>query len=168
MSDSCGCSTEAGNGTCELPAQNFERKPRAVSTCPECGKKGKPVEGQTVKAMFSASLREIKDTEYLFCKTETCPIVYFSIDNSQTFSTSQIRERVFQKEPTASDMKVCYCFQHTVGDIQNSSGDEQKAMLDDINAGIKADQCACDLRNPQGSCCLGNVRAVIQTSPGHA
>ncbi|PJB66614.1 MAG: hypothetical protein CO094_06725 [Anaerolineae bacterium CG_4_9_14_3_um_filter_57_17] len=168
MSDSCGCSTEAGNSACELPAQNIERKPRAVSTCPECGKKGKPVDGQTVKAMLSASLREVKDTEYFFCKTETCPIVYFSMDGSQTFSTSQIRERVFQKESTASDINVCYCFRHTVGDIQNSSGDEQKAMLDDINAGIKAEQCACDLRNPQGSCCLGNVRAVIQTSPAHA
>ena len=26
--------------------------------------------------------------------------------------------------------------------------------------GIQAGQCACDLRNRQGSCCLGNVRAL--------
>lgn len=31
----------------------------------------------------------------------------------------------------------------------------------DITAGIRAGQCACDLRNPQGICCLGNVRRLI-------
>ncbi len=162
MSGTCSCSTEAGSSTCELPAQNFERKLRTVNVCPECGKKGKPVEGQTVKAMVSVSLRELKDTEYLFCKTETCPVVYFSANGLQTFSTQQIRERVYQKEPTAKDVSVCYCFRHTLGDIQSSSPDEQKAMVDDINAGIQAGQCTCDLRNPQGSCCLGNVRGVIK------
>jgi hypothetical protein len=35
------------------------------------------------------------------------------------------------------------------------------AIVDDIKAGIKAGQCACDLRNPQGTCCLGNVRAWL-------
>ena len=35
-------------------------------------------------------------------------------------------------------------------------------MVDDIHAGINAGQCACDLRNPQGSCCLGNVRGLIK------
>jgi hypothetical protein len=34
--------------------------------------------------------------------------------------------------------------------------------VDDINTGISAEQCACDLRNPQGSCCLGNVRGLIK------
>ena len=36
------------------------------------------------------------------------------------------------------------------------------AIVDDINTGINAGQCACDLRNPQGSCCLGNVRGLIK------
>ena len=30
-----------------------------------------------------------------------------------------------------------------------------------IMAGIQADQCACDIRNPQGRCCLGNVNRLI-------
>ena len=168
MSDVCSCSPEAGNNTCELPVQSFKRTPRALSNCPECGKNGKPVEGQTVKAMLSVTLREIKNTEYLFCKTETCSVVYFSTDGSQIFSKSEIRERVFQKEPAVQDVKVCYCFQHTVGVVQNSTADEQKMILDNINTGIQADQCACDLRNPQGSCCLGNVRSLIQKSSIHA
>ncbi len=39
---------------------------------------------------------------------------------------------------------------------------QRAAIVDDINAGIQAGQCACDLRNPQGSCCLGNVREAIK------
>jgi hypothetical protein len=34
--------------------------------------------------------------------------------------------------------------------------------VDDINTGINTEHCACDLRNPQGSCCLGNVRSLIK------
>jgi hypothetical protein len=168
MSDLCDCTLEAGCNTCELPSQSIQRTPRTVSNCPECGKNGKPVEGQTVKAMLSVTLREIKNTEYLFCKTETCPIVYFSVNGLQTFSTSQVREKVFQKEPVNKDVKVCYCFQHTVGTIQNATADEHKIIIENINTGIKVNQCACDLRNPQGSCCLGNVRSLIKLSAIHS
>ncbi len=31
-----------------------------------------------------------------------------------------------------------------------------------MTTGTKTGQCACDIRNPQGSCCLGNVGAVVK------
>ncbi|HEV2197528.1 MAG TPA: DUF998 domain-containing protein [Candidatus Acidoferrum sp.] len=31
-----------------------------------------------------------------------------------------------------------------------------------ISAEVKAGNCACEVRNPQGSCCLGNVTAVVK------
>ena len=147
---------------CDLPAQNFERPARAANACPECGKTAKPVQGQTVKALLSVSLHEVRDVEYLFCRTQTCPVVYFSPDGEQTFTVEQIRERAFQKEPDADDVWVCYCFRHTVGDVRAASPEARAAIVDDINTGINAGQCACDLRNPQGSCCLGNVRELIK------
>jgi hypothetical protein len=162
MTDSCCCPSEAGNAVCELPAQNFQRPPHVTNACPVCGEKGKPVQGQTVKALLSVSLREVQDGEYLFCKTQTCPVVYFSPDGEQTFTVEQVRERVYQKEPDAEEVFVCYCFRHTVGDIRAASSETRAALVDDINTGINAEQCACDLRNPQGSCCLGNVRGLIK------
>lgn len=162
MSEVCCCPSEAGNDVCELPAQGFQRPVRVINTCAECGQKAKPVQGQTVKALLSVSLRGVRDVEYLFCRTPTCSVVYFSQDSEQTFTLEQVRERVYQKEPTANDVLVCYCFRHTVSDIRDASLQTRDAIVQDINVGIKANQCACDLRNPQGSCCLGNVTSLAK------
>jgi hypothetical protein len=59
---------------------------------------------------------------------------------------------------------VCYCFQYTAASVRLAQAEGQHSIVDDISAGIQAGQCACDLRNPQGSCCLGNVRALGQAS----
>lgn len=161
MTDSCCCPPEAGSAACDLPAQNFQRPARAAKACPECGKTGKPVQGQTVKSLLAVTLRDVRDVEYLFCRTRTCPVVYFSPEGEQTFTVKEMRERVYQKEPDAEDVFVCYCFRHTVGDVRAASPEARAAIVDDINTGINAGQCACDLRNPQGSCCLGNVRSLV-------
>jgi len=89
-------------------------------------------------------------------------VVYFSANGEQTFTIEQVRERVYQKEPEAPDVFVCYCFRHTVGDVRAASSKGRMTLVDDINTGINAGQCACDLRNPQGSCCLGNVRGMLK------
>ena len=160
MTDSCCCPPEAGNAVCDLPAKDFQRSMRAANLCPECGRIGKAVEEQTVKALLSVSLREVQEAQYLFCRTQTCAVVYFSADGEQAFTVEQVRERVYQKEPKADNVFICYCFRHTVGDLRIASPKERIAIVDDINTGINVGQCACDLRNPQGSCCLGNVRAL--------
>jgi Zinc binding domain len=162
MTESCCCPPEAGNTVCDLPTKDDEHPHRAVNACPECGKIGKPIQGQTIKALLSVSLRQVQDVKYLFCRTQTCPVVYFSADGEQTFTVEEVRERVYQKEPEAEDVFVCYCFHHTIGELRAASTNSRTAIADDINTGINAGQCACDLRNPQGSCCLGNVRSLIK------
>lgn len=162
MTESCCCPPEAGNSVCDLPAQDFQRLPRGLNACPICGQAGKPVQGQTIKSLLSVSLRQVQDVQYLFCRTQTCPVVYFSDDGERTFAIEEIRERVYQKEPEAEDVLICYCFRHTIGELRSAAREERSAIVDNINAGINAGQCACDLRNPQGSCCLGNVRGMIK------
>ncbi len=131
--------------------------------CPSCGHKGRHVDGATVKALLAVSLRHVRDIGYRFCATPNCETVYYSEDGAQTFAIHEVRERVYQKEPQADDVLICYCFQHTPGDIrQHVAQSTQARILEDINAGIEAGQCACDWRNPQGNCCLGNVRQFIK------
>lgn len=161
MTEACCCPAEAGNMVCDLPSPTLQRPARVANTCPACGQTGKAVQGQTVKALISVSLREVRAVEYLFCRTQTCPVVYFSSDGTQTFTTEQVRERVYQKEPDTDEVFVCYCFRYTAGEVHALSSTGRALLINDIDAGIQAGQCACDLRNPQGSCCLGNVRALI-------
>jgi len=120
------------------------------------------VQGQTVKALLAVSLRSLAEVDYLFCRTRMCPVVYFASDAGPTYTTADIRERVYQKDPERHDMFVCYCFRHTVGEIREASPAVATSLVTDITDGIKAGQCACELRNPQGSCCLGNVRTSIK------
>lgn len=162
MTDICCSRSTAGCEVCELPAPTIQRARHETTTCSVCGEKGKPVQGQTVKALLAVTLRQARNVDYLFCRTRTCPVIYFSHDGEQTFTVDQVRERVYQKEPTADEVFVCYCFRHTVGEIRAASPETRVSILDDINTGIQADQCACDLRNPQGSCCLGNVRGLMK------
>lgn len=160
--DAC-CSSEANNPG-ETVDQKLSAAGQAALLCPGCSQKGKHVEGRTVKSMIAVSLRLVGETPYYFCRSATCPVVYFSADGKSVFTTDQLRERVYQKETGNSGTKVCYCFDHRVGDIQHASPDERNLIVEDINAGISANQCACDLRNPQGSCCLGNVLKLMHLS----
>ncbi len=117
---------------------------------------------QTVKAMLAVSLRDVRAGDYFFCRTAACPVVYFSADGQHRLTRDQVRERVFQKEPESVEVWVCYCFRHTAGEVRAATREAGRAILDDINAGIQAGQCACELRNPQGACCLGNVRDLMR------
>ncbi len=133
----------------------------ASKICPRCGHPGKKIDSLTVKALLAVSLENVRQSTYFFCAQRDCPVVYFSTDS--TFTTDQLRERVFQKEPDAGDVIVCYCFRHTVGSIRAELHETgHSGIVDQINTGIQAGACACDLRNPQGTCCLGNVLAVVK------
>jgi hypothetical protein len=162
MSDCCAPVTirnrkSAATETCRAP--NLAENNR----CPACDSKGKKVDSLTLKAMLNVSLLAARDAPYFFCRTADCEVVYFSGDGRQTFTKTQVREPVFQKETHNDEVFVCYCFRHSPATIRAEwlrTG--QSTVIEEINAGIKAGQCACEIRNPQGSCCLGNVSKVVK------
>ncbi len=131
-------------------------KPR----CPQCRLAGSTVARETVQALVSVSLRQVSDTAYYFCATTSCPVVYYSAEGGITFGVSDVREAVYQKMSNRDDVFVCYCFRYTVSAIRNAPPESREAAIQDIRAGIQANQCACHLRNPQGTCCLPNVRRL--------
>lgn len=130
------------------------------AACPTNGKVGRRVDTQIVKAMLNLPLNVLRNVEYCFCSDPNCPTVYYSADGQQVFTEADLRERVYQKHPRDADVFVCYCFRHTLGEILADGGH----IAAEINQGIKNGQCACDIRNPQGSCCLGNVNALNKAS----
>lgn len=156
--DDFACCTTATN----CAAGQSEAAP--IQHCPACGKPGKKVGMETVKAMLAVTLHAIQpDRGYLFCRTVDCQIVYFADNGESIFTEQELRERVYQKHPDEDEVFVCYCFCHTPVTIRAevlASG--VSTLAEQINAGIAAGQCACEIRNPQGSCCLGNVSATVQ------
>jgi len=153
-------SNDAG---CDLPTQVARPDDAIVLNCPVCGAKGKAVDTQTVKALLALSLNVLRPADYRFCRTADCPVVYFSTDGVQTFQEADLRERVYQKAPQDDDVFVCYCFRHTPGSIRAElQATGITTVVNRITAGIQAGQCACEIRNPQGSCCLGNVQMAVK------
>ena len=138
---------------------------KAVSTavCPSCGQKGKMVDTQTVKALLAISLEAVNEAViYRFCRVADCEIVYFD-EETNFFTEAHLRGRVHQKNPQADDVPVCYCYQHTPGSIRAEVATQGKTdVVAQVTAGTKAGTCACDIRNPQGSCCLGNVSKMVK------
>ncbi len=158
--------SSCSDGACSVP--NVEAAPATTTTnaCPACGQKGKAVDTQTVKALLSVSLRTIQEgTQYYFCKTADCDVVYFNEDGVQTYGQDDVRVTVYQKAAEADETPVCYCFSHTVGEVRAAAhSGTDTVLIDDITVGTQVGQCACDIRNPQGSCCLGNVRKVAKSA----
>ena len=129
----------------------------------ECGQVGRPVDTQTVKAMLAISLHAIHPAPYYFCPTTTCAVVYFTEPGDSYFREDDLRERVYQKHPHDDDSLICYCFGHTLRSIRDEWQQTGKStVLATITAGTRTWQCACDIRNPQGTCCLGNVSKFVQ------
>ena len=135
--------------------------------CPTNQQVGKEVDTLTLKALLALPLTQLQSGEYRFCPDPTCPTVYYRADGQQVFSENELRERVYQKHRDDPSSVICYCFGHTLADVRAALARGQPgALLASIEAGIHAGQCACDIRNPQGVCCLGNVRTLIEPPLG--
>ena len=121
---------------------------------------GRTVEAITVKALLRpAALERLSRSDHRFCPTASCPIVYFA--DGEAFSAADVSAPVFQKE-TAGSRTVCYCFQITETDLRREiEATGESAASARVTAHVKAGRCACEIKNPQGSCCLGNILLTV-------
>lgn len=142
---------------CEVPAAAAA----VGAACPTCGHQTVAVELGTVKALLTeAAMRRVSAIPDRFCGGSACPAVYFNAER-QVFGTSDIRVPVWQKEPFGRRM-ICYCFGENEADIRaeiERTGRSEAAQR--VRALIAAGRCACELRNPRGTCCLGDVMQAV-------
>jgi hypothetical protein len=133
-----------------------------LMNCPHDRSQGKPVKVLTLKSLLvpQALERLNSQADYQFCSSANCPIVYFSAEGD-TFTTSDLKVPVFQKDP-AKEVPVCYCFGWTRQRLQQDlEQQEQTLAIAAITTHIQAGRCGCEVNNPQGSCCLKNVRDYL-------
>ena len=145
------------NDCCDLPGP--EPVARACATCSE---RGAPVQLQTVKALLTeVALRRVQLTHYRFCANPVCETVYFG-DAGDQFGTGDVRVPVFHKEPSGGRC-LCYCFGETESGIRTELLEHGRTnVVARIREHIAAPRCACELRNPRGACCLGDVTAAVK------
>lgn len=61
------------------------------------------------------------------------------------------------------DPQVCYCFNFFTSDLREEIETTGKTTIPDfIRQKVKEKACACEIMNPQGSCCLGNVSQAVK------
>ena len=135
----------------------------AATACPACRHPGRTVERITLKALLrSEALMRLSDAPYRFCPTAACGVVYFGAES--VFRREDLAVPVFQKEPEGG-RTVCYCFGIAEADLRREITETgTSTAAERIRALVKADRCACEVRNPQGTCCLGEVLAVVKAA----
>jgi hypothetical protein len=131
--------------------------------CPVSRTIGLKVDLITVKALLKGSaLRRLEGKNYRFCPEPNCDVVYFDCTSDSIFRKADVVVRVGQKE-LEDPIPVCYCFDFSVADLRRdfaARGDT--AIPDQIAAEVRAGHCACEVKNPEGSCCLGHVWNAVK------
>jgi Zinc binding domain len=128
--------------------------------CPQCGAVGHEVARETVgaMAMLEVPAAVLSRATYRYCATEACPVIYYA-DGGAVMERQHVRVPVNAKD-SGLDVPLCYCFGHTRRIIaEEIAATGQSTAFTAITREIKAGHCACEVKNPSGRCCLGDVRA---------
>ncbi|PIQ82006.1 MAG: hypothetical protein COV76_05980 [Candidatus Omnitrophica bacterium CG11_big_fil_rev_8_21_14_0_20_64_10] len=131
--------------------------------CPACGALGKPVKRVTLGALLKPEVRPRipLQEEFCFCRTTTCDAVYFR-PGEVLFRKDDLAIKVGIKDPSDPTTPVCYCFGWTPKKIHDEiQATGKSTAVDQIKAQVKTGNCYCEVTNPQGSCCLGNVAKAV-------
>lgn len=132
--------------------------------CPSCGKKGKTVKPITIHSLIvpSARRRVTRTDGFRFCAEPSCAVAYFHPETRDSLWRSDVKVRIGQKE-TLPPRPICYCFDHTVEEIENEVARTGTSRIpDEITEKCRQGLDRCEETNPQGACCLGNIRRALK------
>ncbi len=149
------CCASTNDAACSLPAA----KP---GVCRTCGKKGKTVSTLTVKSLVRDHTQVPISVTFSFCRTPECEVVYFS--DQSVFRKPDLKVRVGVKEAT-NPIPLCYCFEYSRQDIRHDiETTGNTSILEKIKDEVRSGFCACEVKNPSGTCCLGDIANAVRES----
>ncbi len=146
---------------CSVNAKTAAAPP--VLACPVNGARSKQVDMLTVKSLVCHLPLGMPNAQYYFCESPPCDVVYFPLNpQAPIFRRADLLVRVGAKE-TEDPIPVCYCFGFTRKDIEDEVAQTGRSTISGrITAEVKAGNCSCEVKNPSGKCCLGNVTRAVQ------
>lgn len=133
------------------------------AACPNCGEQARKAQHKTLENLLKRESRaRLSNDAHYYCDNPECPVVYFSIGTGAQFMTGDLAVRVNAKDP-GDDVPVCYCFDWTRGRIkQQIAATGQSSAAQEITREIRAGNCRCEINNPKGDCCLGDVNRFVK------
>ena len=137
-------------------------QPKGKVVCPTCGEKAKGVLAKTLDALLTLNTKSNLSCldGFYYCKTAECKTIYFRED--LVLRQEHLSVTVGLKKG-ANPATLCYCFEWTKGKIQEEiQATGGTKALDDIKAKMENPGCSCEVLNPSGGCCLGDVSKVIK------
>jgi hypothetical protein len=103
--------------------------------------------------------------DFWLCRDPECPAVFFS--EREVLSARELRTEPGFKNGTTG--LLCYCFLFRREDIvREIAANGTTVTFDVIQREVKAGNCACQVRNPSGGCCLSDVRRAIEEAARNA
>ena len=141
----CGC---CGGG--EAPTE--------AAACPACGQPGRSVPLRTLQALLAHhSDVALPEGPWRFCDSPACEVVYFGDRAAPVFRKNQLTVRVGIKE-TAPPHPLCYCFGHSEESLRAEwQATGRLESVESLRVAVKEGRCRCDVKNPSGACCLGDI-----------
>ena len=140
------------NDCCPNKDKIVKKSGKAI--CPECNTQQNEVSFQTV--LFHTKCPEnqsLPQSDFYFCSNPQCAIVYFNVDG-RTVEKSQVRGHVGQKRQDL-ERTLCYCFGLSQKQFDEEVKSQGKSPSKDwIIEQTRNHNCACEIRNPSGRCCL--------------
>ena len=129
--------------------------------CLSCDGRSRLVSLRTALLMLKPELfDQVGESQYCFCASPNCPVVYFS--GARSFTTGDLRVRVGLKEKDGP-IPICYCFDVSEQAVREEIAAKGHTTIPQrISALIKERMCACEERNPSGACCLGEVVKAVK------
>jgi hypothetical protein len=129
--------------------------PKATTqACPECGTACKNVEMPTLyhQVKFPENQGIISDS-YYFCPSKDCATAYFSI------AGNIIPKQHLTTHQDIQNDKLCYCFDIDAADyLAALSTNNAETIKHFVMLRTKSGECACEIRNPSGQCCLARFK----------
>ena len=142
------------SGSCEIE--------KSADVCQRCDARGQAVTCETLEALLTRdALARLQGGPYFFDRSPGCEVVYFS-KNDSYFAKRDLRVRVGIKESDPS-IPICYCFGHTIESARfEIQATDRSTVAARITKEIQVGNCACEVKNPSGGCCLGEVIKAVK------
>jgi len=137
-------------------------QPKGKMACPICAQKAKGVLSKTLLHLLTEEAKKKLSCfeGFYYCKTATCKVVYFR--GSEILTQDDMSVVVGLKEG-AMPATVCYCFEWSKEKIKAELEETGRTTaLEDIKAKMQNPGCSCEILNPSGGCCLGDVSKAIK------